>query len=65
MCTELSREESEKLNQIRPKTLGAAGRISGITPSSLVLLHRYLEQQQQQQQQQQAKPQHRTKAASE
>jgi len=35
----LSIEEREKLNQYKPLTLGAASRISGLTPSSLVRLH--------------------------
>jgi tRNA uridine 5-carboxymethylaminomethyl modification enzyme len=33
--------EKEKLERIRPATLGAAGRISGMTPSSLVALLRF------------------------
>jgi tRNA uridine 5-carboxymethylaminomethyl modification enzyme len=38
----LSSEEREKLGQGRPPTLAAAARISGVTPSSLFILHRIL-----------------------
>jgi tRNA uridine 5-carboxymethylaminomethyl modification enzyme len=38
----LSREVQEKLNQIRPRTLGQAGRISGITPAALACVEIYL-----------------------
>ena len=34
----LSREVSEKLSRYRPRTLGQAGRISGVTPAALSLL---------------------------
>ena len=34
----LSREIQEKLNAIRPLTLGQAGRISGVTPAALACL---------------------------
>jgi len=34
----LSREVEQKLNEIRPLTLGQAGRISGVTPSSITIL---------------------------
>jgi tRNA uridine 5-carboxymethylaminomethyl modification enzyme len=37
----LSTEEKEKLNRIRPATLGAASRISGITAASLVSLLKF------------------------
>lgn len=37
----LSIEERQKLNSVKPSTLGAAGRISGITPSSLLSLLRF------------------------
>jgi tRNA uridine 5-carboxymethylaminomethyl modification enzyme len=39
----LSREVQEKLNRIRPISLGQASRISGITPAALSILHIYLE----------------------
>ena len=37
----LSNEVSEKLGQVKPETLGQAGRISGVTPAaiSLLLIH--------------------------
>jgi tRNA uridine 5-carboxymethylaminomethyl modification enzyme len=37
----LSMEECEKLNRIRPKTLGQAARISGVNPSAIqaLLIH--------------------------
>jgi len=38
----LSREVCEKLTQIRPRSLGQASRISGITPAALSLLSVYL-----------------------
>lgn len=38
----LRREYIEKLNTIRPKTLGQAGRIKGMTPAAVSLLHIYL-----------------------
>jgi len=40
----LSREVEQKLQEIRPLTLGQAGRISGVTPSSITLLMVLLEQ---------------------
>ncbi|PIQ97235.1 MAG: tRNA uridine-5-carboxymethylaminomethyl(34) synthesis enzyme MnmG [Nitrospinae bacterium CG11_big_fil_rev_8_21_14_0_20_56_8] len=40
----LSREVVQKLEQIRPVTLGQASRISGITPSAITLLFLLLEQ---------------------
>jgi tRNA uridine 5-carboxymethylaminomethyl modification enzyme len=38
----LSAEIREKLASIRPATLGAAGRIPGMTPAALVALLRYV-----------------------
>jgi tRNA uridine 5-carboxymethylaminomethyl modification enzyme len=40
--TSLSNEAREKLNRIRPHTLGAAARISGITPAAIFSLLRYV-----------------------
>ncbi|MEA3312224.1 MAG: tRNA uridine-5-carboxymethylaminomethyl(34) synthesis enzyme MnmG, partial [candidate division WOR-3 bacterium] len=40
----LSNEVIEKLDLIRPSTLGQASRISGITPVALLALYRYLKQ---------------------
>ena len=40
----LSREVEQKLNEIRPLTLGQAGRISGVTPSSITILMVLLDQ---------------------
>ena len=34
----LSIEVQQKLNRVRPETLGQAGRISGVTPAALSLL---------------------------
>jgi len=39
----LSREIVEKLSRIRPSTLGQAGRIPGVTPAALSIIHIYLE----------------------
>jgi tRNA uridine 5-carboxymethylaminomethyl modification enzyme len=38
----LSREISDKLTQVRPTTLGAAARISGVTPAALVALLKHV-----------------------
>jgi tRNA uridine 5-carboxymethylaminomethyl modification enzyme len=38
----LSREVSEKLERVRPETLGLAGRIPGVTPAALAVLDVYL-----------------------
>ncbi len=42
--TGLSNEEREKLSKAKPPTLASAARISGVTPSSLFILHRILKQ---------------------
>jgi tRNA uridine 5-carboxymethylaminomethyl modification enzyme len=38
----LSREAREKLTSVRPRTLGAAGRIPGVTPSDIAILSVFL-----------------------
>jgi tRNA uridine 5-carboxymethylaminomethyl modification enzyme len=38
----LSREAVEKLSRIRPRTLGQAARISGITPAALATIEIHL-----------------------
>ncbi len=42
----LSTEVMEKLNQVKPTTLGQAGRISGVTPAAISLLLVYLKKHQ-------------------
>ena len=39
----LSREMNEKLNRVRPRTLGQASRIPGVTPAALSLINVYIE----------------------
>lgn len=41
----LSREARDKLDQVRPHTLGQAGRIPGVTPADIAVLWVYLQQQ--------------------
>lgn len=43
----LSKEAIAKLDQARPRTLGAAYRISGITPASMIAVLRYIRQEEQ------------------
>jgi tRNA uridine 5-carboxymethylaminomethyl modification enzyme len=38
----LSREVCEKLQMVRPRTLGQAARISGVTPAAIAILSVYL-----------------------
>jgi tRNA uridine 5-carboxymethylaminomethyl modification enzyme len=42
-CSGLSREMVEKLDRIRPSTLGQASRISGVTPAACSLIQVFLE----------------------
>ena len=41
----LSNEIVEKLSKIKPPTLGAASRISGVTPAALISIMRFLKKQ--------------------
>jgi tRNA uridine 5-carboxymethylaminomethyl modification enzyme len=45
----LSREMNEKLNRVRPRTLGQASRIPGVTPAAVSLINVYIEIQARQQ----------------
>jgi tRNA uridine 5-carboxymethylaminomethyl modification enzyme len=47
----LSREMNEKLIRVRPRTLGQASRIPGVTPAALSLINVYIEIQGRQRQQ--------------
>jgi tRNA uridine 5-carboxymethylaminomethyl modification enzyme len=42
-CSGLSREMVEKLDRVRPLTLGQASRISGVTPAACSLIQVFLE----------------------
>ncbi|WP_158786939.1 tRNA uridine-5-carboxymethylaminomethyl(34) synthesis enzyme MnmG [Granulicella sp. L46] len=42
-CSGLSREMVEKLDRVRPSTLGQASRISGVTPAAVTLIQVFLE----------------------
>jgi tRNA uridine 5-carboxymethylaminomethyl modification enzyme len=39
----LSREMNEKLQRVRPRTLGQASRIPGVTPAAISLINVYIE----------------------
>ena len=39
----LSREMNEKLSRVRPRTLGQASRIPGVTPAAVSLINVYIE----------------------
>jgi tRNA uridine 5-carboxymethylaminomethyl modification enzyme len=39
----LSREMTEKLAKVRPRTLGQASRIPGVTPAAVSLVNVYIE----------------------
>ena len=41
----LSNEIVEKLNKVQPPTLGAASRISGVTPAAIIALLRHVKRQ--------------------
>ena len=41
-CPQLRAEAKEKLTRVRPRHVGQAGRISGITPADLAVLMLYL-----------------------
>ncbi len=45
----LSREMNEKLTRVRPRTLGHASRIPGVTPAAVSLINVYIEIQARQQ----------------
>ena len=38
----LSREIQDKLDRVRPETLGQAGRVPGVTPAAIAVLDCYL-----------------------
>jgi tRNA uridine 5-carboxymethylaminomethyl modification enzyme len=42
-CSGLSREMVEKLGKVRPKTLGQASRIQGVTPAAVALVNCFIE----------------------
>jgi tRNA uridine 5-carboxymethylaminomethyl modification enzyme len=42
-CSGLSREMVEKLGKVRPRTLGQASRIQGVTPAAVALVNCYIE----------------------
>ena len=42
-CSGLSRERVEKLGKVRPKTLGQASRIQGVTPAAVALVNCFIE----------------------
>jgi tRNA uridine 5-carboxymethylaminomethyl modification enzyme len=42
-CSGLSREMVEKLGKVRPRTLGQASRISGVTPAAVALVNCFIE----------------------
>ena len=42
-CSGLSKEMVEKLGRVRPRTLGQASRIAGVTPAAVALVNCYIE----------------------
>ena len=42
-CSGLSREMVEKLGRVRPRTLGQASRIQGVTPAAVSLVNCFIE----------------------
>jgi tRNA uridine 5-carboxymethylaminomethyl modification enzyme len=42
-CSGLSREMVETLGRVRPRTLGQASRIQGVTPAAVTLVNCFLE----------------------
>ena len=42
-CSGLSREMIEKLGKVRPRTLGQASRIQGVTPAAVSLVNCFIE----------------------
>jgi tRNA uridine 5-carboxymethylaminomethyl modification enzyme len=42
-CSGLSREMIEKLGKVRPRTLGQASRMQGVTPAAVALVNCYIE----------------------
>ena len=42
-CSGLSREMVEKLARVRPKTLGQASRMQGVTPAAVTLVNCFIE----------------------
>ena len=42
-CSGLSREMVETLGRVRPRTLGQASRIQGVTPAAVSLVNCYIE----------------------
>jgi hypothetical protein len=42
-CSGLSREMVEKLGKVRPRTLGQASRIAGVTPAAVALVNCFIE----------------------
>ncbi|HUG20104.1 MAG TPA: hypothetical protein VMM56_14060, partial [Planctomycetaceae bacterium] len=44
ICTQLRHEARDKLSRIKPRDIGQASRVSGITPSDLAVLTMYVKE---------------------